>query len=402
METPALELEVKMSLPNEPQPQVDELAAKLYAETRDSVLKIVTDKERTGTGFVVDDGSRIVTTARNVTGSREQFAVAGDGKKYRLELEKLDDILDLAVLKIRNGSIAGAKALELGDTGELDQDTKVWTVSVPQKTESPVPYVSPGYMRGLSSPLELLGTIDPNIMKALRLKLSGVDIMTGMETQAYLSQPLFETKMHVETGSTGSPVLDESGKVIGMTTLSNGTNLPRGQTLASPSDYAKSLLESSGRFNFTYNTRGADWAEQYRSDWQNDKAKALVNTGVTGVIAGLAYKGATRFPLISAGGLGAYGLTRLSSDTQNFLNATEDADKLKFGLAAMSDLGTAGGAALSLLQKARGYGLAIAAAGIAGRAASDFIRNRRVLEETVRTNPEDKRPPFNLDNLLKR
>jgi S1-C subfamily serine protease len=398
---PVLKPEVAMSLPHEPQPKADEASAKLYEDVRAGVLKIATDKARPATGFVIEDGAHVLTSARNVVGSKEQFAFGPDGKRYKLELEKLDDIADVAVLRIKNGQIPGTKPLQFGDLESLNPDDRVWTVSVPHATESLKPYVSPGYVRGLSMPLEIVGELDPGVMKKLEM-LHRDDPARAEDAANYLMQPMLDTRMHVEIGSIGSPVLDKDSKVVGLTTMSNAMEIRSGNTIVAPIDAAKDLLKDGGEYSFKYKSVGADWAEQYRSEWQNNLSKAALDTGMAGVFAGIAYKGAARLPLAGTLAAGGYGLVKLSSDANHFLQSTDSADSWKYGLASAADLGTVGGAAMMLSSKMRGYGLAIAGIGIAGRAATDFIRNRNVLDETTRVGDPTNRPPFNLEELFKR
>ena len=93
---PALKPGLDIALPGDPQPLVDETARKLYDEASSAVLKVVTDKARTGSGFLVEDGTKLITTARNLIGTKEQFVVGPDGKRYKAEIETMDDINDLA------------------------------------------------------------------------------------------------------------------------------------------------------------------------------------------------------------------------------------------------------------------------------------------------------------------
>ncbi len=398
---PVLKAEVPMALPGEGQPLLDQSSKKLYEEASASVLKIVTDRDRSGSGFVAGDKNTVVTSARAIMGSKEQFAIASDGKKYKLELFKLDDMADLALLKIKDGSIPNAKVLPLGDTDSLDKDHRVLALSHPQAAESSKAYASPGYIRGLSSPLNLIMQTSPQALKILEMNLSIMGVEDGKKASDFLSQALIETKMHVEIGSGGSPVLDSSGNVIGITSMTNAREIRSGQTLVGPVDNLQKMLAENGEFKFTYKARGADWAEKFMNDWQQDKTKAALNSAAIVFAGGLGAKAAFRYPQLASAGVALYGFTKIGSDAQKLLQSTDKIDTLKYGLASAADLGTLGGAAMTMMPRLRGYGVALALAGIAGRQASDFIKNRWVLEKTESQDGSPARTPFNLEDLLK-
>jgi S1-C subfamily serine protease len=403
---PVLKPEVPMSLPNEPQPAVDQVSAKLYQDARAGVVRLGIDNTKAASGFLVDD-AHVVTSARNLIGSKEQFAFGPDGKRYKLELEKLDDLQDLALLKVNKGKIAGTHSLPLGDTESLEADDKLWAIGFPKSAGANVPYLAPGYIRGLANPIGLLENVDHKLAGKLREKLNGMDDGAKSEAAQYLEKTAIENKLQVEPGFAGAPMLQKEGKVAAMTTLTSGVDTVKGQTMAAPVEDIKTFLAGNGRFTFSYKNVAADWAEQYKSDWQNDKLKAVVDTALTGAMVGAAakygYLAAERFPLvgsIGAAGISTFGLVRLSGDLNHLLQSTDRTDSWKYGLASLSDLGTAGGAAMALVPKLRGYGLAIAGIGLAGRAATDFITNHHVLAQERRIEGDPVRPPFNLDTLL--
>lgn len=397
---PVLKPEVLMALPNEPQPGIDAASAKMYEDTHKAIVKINLHNGRSSTGFVVGDGEHILSTANNIGESKEQTAIGQDGKHYKLEIEKMDDLSNLALYRIKNGSIPGTKALTIGDTTQINSDDRIWALSFPSSVATSKPYLSPGYIRGAEMPINLLAGMDPMFAQTLNGRLHALGLEKGAEASVFLMQAMIEARMHVEIGSGGSPVLNEKGEVIAVTSLTNGRQPANGETLASPAENATALLNGKGKFEYKYKAVGADWAETYRSHWQNDTNQALLETGVGALFAGVAYKGASRFPLVAGAGLGGYGLVKLTMDANNFMSSTDSADSWKYGLSTLADAGTAGGGIMMTIPRMRTYGLALAGLSLVGRSATDFIRNHWSIDERTRLEGDPKRPPFSLDKLL--
>lgn len=398
---PVLKPGLDIVRPNEPQPQVDELAQKLYMDARPGVVKIVTDKEKTNTGFIVQDGdsNKVVTTARAALNAQEHFALGVDGKRYKLEIESLDDLNDLAVMKISKGQIPGSKPLELGSAKDITEDMHLYGLGVPQKYNEP--YLSPGYVRELSSPIKMLAGMNPEVIMQMRMKGMMLDPISQMESRAVLGRPLIESKTHMQRGGGGGPVLDETGKVVGVLQLSNGAAPLVGQTLIGPADAVTNLLANKGRFDVTYKKTGEPWTEEFRAKYEESKLASLGSLMVAGGIGYAGYLGANRYPLVAGGALAAYGLKSFAEDGSKFLSSSDSTDSLKYGLATVADVGTAAGAVMSFIPRARAYGFALAGLGVAGRAATDFIQNHLVVDKISRKNAEDTRPPLTLDTFIK-
>lgn len=394
---PVLKPGLDMARSSDPQPDLDATGRKLYEDASKAIVKVVSDKEKTASGFLIQDGSKFITTARAVLDSNEQFAVGPDGKKYKAEIEMMDDINDLAVLKLKGGPIAGTKTLELGSSKDLEEDQKLYTFSVP--TASSEAYISPGYGRGIMTPIQLLASMDPKIVMRLQMKSFGMDMAQQMEARALLGRPLFETKTHIQRGGGGGPMLDESGKVVAITQLSNGVDATLGKTLSSPVEAAHFLLSKGGKFEATYKASAEPWAEEYKKTIEDNK---MVAAGSALVAAGMGYAGylgLNRYPVIGGGALAAHGLMKFSNDASNYLSSTDSKDSLKYGLAAAADLSTFAGGVMTFVPKVRGLGMLLAAGGIVGRAGTDFIENKWVVDELKRKDGSN-RPPTSFDKLM--
>ncbi len=398
---PVLKLEVPIGNPNEPQPKVDEASSKLYMDSQDSVLRIQAGNKH-ASGFLIDDKQHIVSSAHNIIGSKEQFAVDRQGNRYKLEIEKLDDLADIAILKVKSGEVKNGKPLEVGSVESLNPDDKVVALSYPAELDSKNPYLSTGYVRGVEVPMELLTHIDPSVPEVIGKNMQSIHNREILEeARSFFMQPLLATKLHIEAGGGGAPVLDKDGKAVGFVAMSDVSHAVSGETLVAPAEYIKGLKSDSSKFEFKYSAHAAPWAERYLSDWRDDKTAALTNTAMVAGAGFLGYYAGMRYPTVATALLGGYGITRLGADLSRLMQATDSADTTKYGLAAASDLGTIGGAAMTLVPRLKPYGLALAGASLLGHAATDFVQNRWVLDSTTRLQGDPKRPPFMMDNFLR-
>lgn len=393
---PVLKPGLDMVRSSEPQPELDETGRKLYEDASKAIVKVVSDKDKTSSGFLIEDGSKFVTTARAVLDSREQFAVGPDGKRYKAEIEKLDDLNDLAVLRLKDGPIAGTKTLELGSSKELEEDQKLYTFSIPTK-DSEV-FVSPGYGRGVMPPIQLLASMDPRIGMKLQMKAMTMDFAQQMEARAMLGRPLFETKTHIQRGGGGGPMLDDSGKVVAITQIAT-SDATMGKTLSSPVEAAQHLLNTGGKFDVSYKASAEPWAEDFKKTMQDNKLVAAGSTLVAGGLGYAGYLGLNRYPVIGGGALAAHGLMKFTTDANNYLSSSDSKDSLKYGLASAADLSTFAGGAMTFIPKVRGVGMLLAATGIVGRAATDFIQNHWTVDEFKRKDGSE-RPPMSFDKLI--
>lgn len=139
-----------------------------------------------GSGFVVDKG--LVATNRHVVacGDESYVTLVGQNTKHRIIAKYLDSVHDLALLKVEG---LNAPALPLSDAQNLSVGDVV-------------------YVAG--NPRELEGTFSNGIISSLRYS-AGVIQFTAP----------------ISPGSSGGPVVDEYGHVIGLTvsSVTSGQNL---------------------------------------------------------------------------------------------------------------------------------------------------------------------------------
>jgi serine protease Do len=155
-----------------------------------------------GSGFIAGDG-RVVTNLHVLGGAREATVVLADGRELKNpELLAADEQHDLLVLRV---SAANLKALPLGDSSRVRAGDRVVVIG---------------------HPLGLSNTVSDGLVSAVREVSPGLSVLQ-------LTAP-------ISPGSSGGPLLDDRGQVIGISTLLS----TRGQNVnfAIPINAVKPLL----------------------------------------------------------------------------------------------------------------------------------------------------------------
>jgi hypothetical protein len=145
-----------------------------------------------GTGFFISSNGQLITNYHVIEGASSLVAFDSLGARLSLErvISKHDEFSeDLALLKFQVKDVPFLKLRESDDIAEGD---KVIVIGNP---------------RGLT------GTVSDGIVSGFRSTI--------------VSWPLMQITAPISAGSSGSPVLDENGEVIGIVTLTNnqGQNL---------------------------------------------------------------------------------------------------------------------------------------------------------------------------------
>jgi putative serine protease PepD len=156
----------------------------IYAAARESVVSVKTNGG-SGTGFVVDSGGTIVTNAHVVANATDVEVEFADDETARASVTGVDASSDLAVLKVDTNR--PLKALELADSST----------------------VRPGQLAvAIGSPFGLSQTVTAGIVSG-----------TGRHIQApdgFQIDSVIQTDAPINPGNSGGPLLDATGKVIGV------------------------------------------------------------------------------------------------------------------------------------------------------------------------------------------
>ncbi len=165
--------------------------------------------ESVGSGFVVDTRGHVLTNYHVVRGADSVSIRGSDHQSLPAAVIGYDSLTDLALLKVANLTLP---ALSLGDSGQLTAGQLVWAIGSPHGLDQSV----------------AMGII------------SSVDRPTMLDSPF---QDFLQTDASINPGSSGGPLLDTRGNVIGINTATSGQSFS-GIGFALPSSVAKQVLEN--------------------------------------------------------------------------------------------------------------------------------------------------------------
>ena len=173
----------------------------LFERARDSVVYISTRQQvqdfwtrnifsvprGTGSGFIWDDRGHVVTNFHVIQGASEATVRLADGRDYKAALVGASPAHDIAVLRIGVG-FKRPPPVPIGDSAGLRVGQKVFAIG---------------------NPFGLDWTLTSGIVSALDRSLPG---------ESGSIDHLIQTDAAINPGNSGGPLLDSSGRLIGITT----------------------------------------------------------------------------------------------------------------------------------------------------------------------------------------
>ena len=200
----------------------DHTAVQLYRDVSPSVVSIsgmainpFDPRERirwaVGSGIIVDSEGLILTNAHLVLDLDEVYVTLEGNRVAPAEVAGVDSILDLAVLRVRDGALANLPAAKLGDSDGLQVGEEVFAIGNPMGLEKTL-------SRGI---------------------ISGLDRTLPVRPMSWLV-PYIQTDAALSTGSSGGPLVNRCGEVIAI----NGSVLGDAENIgfALPINVAKGVI----------------------------------------------------------------------------------------------------------------------------------------------------------------
>lgn len=169
---------------------------------------MIGDRVEQGSGVVVDAQGFIVTNYHVVAQAESISVTLSDGRRVPADVVGHDWMTDVAVLRIKADDLIAA---EWGDSESLQEGALVWAIGMPY-----------GLKRSISA----------GIVSAKSL--------AGVAGRAY--QDYLQTDAAVNPGSSGGPLVDVEGRVVGINTAILGESY-RGISFAVPSNIVQNIYE---------------------------------------------------------------------------------------------------------------------------------------------------------------
>jgi S1-C subfamily serine protease len=189
----------------------------LYAREQDGIS--------TGSGFVIDDDGLLLTNAHVVTAATDVHVTFSDERTVPAKIVGKDDDTDLALLRVEPGGL-DLRPLTLGDSR---------TVRVGDPTVA------------IGNPFGLDRTLTTGVVSALQRQIRANQVTID---------EVIQTDAAINPGNSGGPLIDVSGRVIGINSqIATTTGASVGIAFAIPVNTAKTVipeLEERGRVSRAY------------------------------------------------------------------------------------------------------------------------------------------------------
>ncbi len=177
---------------------------KIIALVKPAVVYLETDSG-SGSGMIFDRSGFILTNAHVVAGTSQVKTILSDGRSFIGAVIGRDEIKDLAVVQIQAN---GLSYVTFGNSDSVEQGDQIFALGYPFGLEGDVSFKE--------------GTI------SRRVNFNGA---------SYL-----EISAEIHPGNSGGPLVDETGKVIGINSLAVGSGSTGALRFAIPINDAKSLI----------------------------------------------------------------------------------------------------------------------------------------------------------------
>ncbi|RKY56698.1 MAG: 2-alkenal reductase [Candidatus Neomarinimicrobiota bacterium] len=188
-----------------------------------------------GSGVVISSDGYVVTNTHVVEGAEEIIVTLIGGKEYKAKLVGIDQVSDIALLKLKGKDFSYAR---MGSSDDIIIGE--WVVAL----GNPFGLFNVNY-----KPTATVGII------------SACDLDFGRQHSGRIYQDMIQTDASINTGNSGGPLVNSNGEVIGINTfIFTGSNYSEGSIgigFAIPIDRVKSIvseLKKHGKVDRSFKT----------------------------------------------------------------------------------------------------------------------------------------------------
>ena len=182
----------------------------------------------TGSGFIIDSNGHILTNHHVVQNALHVNVVLLDGREYTAEVIGSDPSTDVAVIRVEPGQGDRLPVIELGNSDHLRVGD--WVIA-------------------LGNPMGLTFTATAGIVSATGRSIGVLPTETRLET-------FIQTDAAINPGNSGGPLVDLSGRVIGINTaIESPTGYWAGAGFAIPIALARKVADDLMRYGVVHRPR---------------------------------------------------------------------------------------------------------------------------------------------------
>ena len=153
-------------------------------------LEPVVESGGSGSGSIIDSRGYVVTNVHVVSGASKIYISLSDGSQFEGKVVGLDEESDIAVLKFNPPQGTVLKTIAFGDSTALKVGQKVIAIGNPFGLERTM---TTGIVSGLGRPIQ--------------------------NSNNTIIRDMIQTDTAINPGNSGGPLLDTSGKMIGINTM---------------------------------------------------------------------------------------------------------------------------------------------------------------------------------------
>ena len=178
--------------------------SRIVNANRTSVVVLTTDNGILGSGFIADSQGNIVTNNHVIEGAHSINVKFADGSTTKAKLQHHDRNMDIAILQV---SANHGSPCRLGNSNQVKVGDSVVAIGNPEGLEA---------------------SVSDGIISAIR-------------SSEQDNSTIFQTSAPISSGSSGGPLFNKNGEVIGITsaTVKDAQNL----NFAIPINYVKKILK---------------------------------------------------------------------------------------------------------------------------------------------------------------